>query len=214
MQQKDETSPAQAERPIVLVTGGTGYIGSAVRKRLGGAYRVVSLDRTKPGRAMDGDSVDTDLGSDEGVEKALTEVRERYGSRIASVIHLAAYYDVTGELNPMYEQVTVQGTRRLIDGLQAFDIDQFVFASTMLVHAATDQPDETINEDSPIAPAWAYPQSKVRTEELLRERHGRIPVVFLRIAGVYDDYGHQPFLAEQIARIYEHRLIGDRKSVV
>lgn len=208
MQQKDETTQTQAERPIVLVTGGTGYIGSAVRKRLGGTYRVVSLDRAKPGRAVDGDTVDMDLGSDEGVEKALTEVRERYGSRIASVIHLAAYYDVTGEPNPMYEQVTVQGTRRLIDGLQAFDIDQFVFASTMLVHAAADQPDETINEDSPIAPAWAYPQSKVRTEELLRERHGRIPVVFLRIAGVYDDYGHQPFLAEQIARIYEHRLIG------
>src|SRR3546814_4368873 len=77
----------------------------------------------------------------------------------------------------------------------------------MLVHRATDAPDERINEDSPIDPSWAYPESKVRTEAVLRERHDNIPVVFLRIAGVYEDEGHQPFIAEQIARIYEHRLI-------
>src|SRR3546814_749574 len=77
----------------------------------------------------------------------------------------------------------------------------------MLVHRATDRPDERIDEDSPIDPSWAYPESKVRTEAVLKERHGDIPVVFLRIAGVYEDEGHQPFIAEQIARIYEHRLI-------
>src|SRR3546814_17926651 len=53
----------------------------------------------------------------------------------------------------------------------------------MLVHRATDAPDERINEDSPIDPSWAYPESKVRTEAVLRERHDNIPVVFLRIAG-------------------------------
>jgi hypothetical protein len=31
---------------------------------------------------------------------------------------------------------------------------------------------------------------------VLRERHGHIPVVMLRIAGVYDDLGHSPFIAE------------------
>src|SRR3546814_6751061 len=77
----------------------------------------------------------------------------------------------------------------------------------MLVHRATDRPDERIDEDSPSDPSWAYPESKVRTGAVLKERHGDIPVVFLRIAGVYEDEGHQPFIAEQIARIYEHRLI-------
>src|SRR3546814_10362352 len=77
----------------------------------------------------------------------------------------------------------------------------------MLFHRATDRPDERIDEDSPIDPSWAYPESKVRTEAVLKERHGDIPVVFLRIAGVYEDEGHQPFIAEQMARIYEHRLI-------
>lgn len=76
----------------------------------------------------------------------------------------------------------------------------------MLVQKATDRPDKTINENSPIQPAWAYQGSKVRMEELLRQRRGELQIVLLRIAGVYDDLAHNPFLAEQISRIYEHRL--------
>lgn len=202
----DHQAPA---KPVVLITGATGFIGSAVVRRLADPYTIVALDRAgPPDPPAPAETVDFDLGSDEGVAAALAAVRDRFGRRIASVIHLAAYYDVTGEPNRLYDKITVQGTRRLIEGLQAFEVEQFVFASTMLVHKATDRPDQTINEDSPIEPAWAYPESKVKTEAMLREQHKEIPVVFLRIAGVYDDEGHQPFLAEQIARIYEHRLIG------
>src|SRR5918996_2838250 len=43
---------------------------------------------------------------------SLRQVRERHGRRIASVIHLAAYFDLTGEPNPKYEEVTVRGTER------------------------------------------------------------------------------------------------------
>jgi hypothetical protein len=78
----------------------------------------------------------------------------------------------------------------------------------MLVHRPTRSRDERIDETSPIDPAWTYPASKVKTEALLRERRGSIPLVLLRIAGVYDDQGHSPFIAEQIARIFEHRLTG------
>ncbi len=192
---------------IILITGATGFIGSAARRRLASRYKVVALDRAGGKDAADpADHVDLDVSTDEGVAAALLTVRERYGEHLVSVIHLAAYYDITGEPNPLYETITVQGTRRLIDGLQAFQIEQFVFASTMLVHRPTDSPDKKINEDSPIAPSWAYPESKVRTEALLRDRHRTVPVVMLRIAGVYDDECHSPFIAQQIAGIYEHRL--------
>ena len=196
------------DKPIVLLTGASGFIGRALTGRLADQYTVVGLDRAgPPDPPPPAHAVDVDLGSDESVATALDEVRRRFGSRIASVVHLAAYYDISGEPNPLYDKITVQGARRLIDGLQAFEVEQFVFASTMLVHKATDRPDEEIDESSPIEPSWAYPESKVRTEAMLRERHGRIPIVLLRIAGVYDDLGHSPFLAEQVARIYEHQLI-------
>ncbi len=195
------------ERDVVLVTGASGFIGSAVVRKLANSYRVVGLDRAG-GRELPGSaaSIDMDLGSDESVQTALDEVRERFGPRIASVIHLAAYYDVSGKPNPLYEKITVEGTRRLSGGLKAFEVEQFVYASSMLVHRPTERPDERIDEDSPIDPLWAYPESKAKTEQLLRERHGDIPVVLLRIAGVYDDMGHSAFLAEQISRIYEHRV--------
>lgn len=192
---------------IVLITGASGFIGSALIATLSQQYCVVGLDRPgPPDPAAPAAVVDFDLGTDEAVASALEEVRRRFGARIASVIHLAAYYDVSGEPNPLYEKITVEGTKRLIDGLAGFEVEQFVFASTMLVHEPTASPTERITEDSPIAPSWAYPESKVRTEAVLRARHGRIPVVFLRIAGVYSDDGRSPFLAEQIARIYEHQL--------
>ncbi|WP_371421482.1 NAD-dependent epimerase/dehydratase family protein [Tardiphaga sp.] len=205
--ERSEAGSGKNAGEIVLITGASGFIAAALIARLGERYTVVGLDRAgPPDPPPPASAVNFDLGSDAAVRTALDEVRARHGNRIASVIHLAAYYDITGEPNPLYDKITVQGTRRLIDGLQSFEVEQFVFASTMLVHKPTPTPDERINEDSPIAPAWAYPQSKVDTEVMLHERRGKIPVVYLRPAGVYDDGGRSAFLAQQIARIYEHRL--------
>jgi nucleoside-diphosphate-sugar epimerase len=123
------------------------------------------------------------------------------------VVHLAAYYDFLGDPSDKYDEITVRGTGRLLRGLRAldFDVDQFVFSSTMLVHrpAALGQ---FITEDWPIEPTWAYPESKVRTERLIRDERGDIPAVMLRIAGVYDDGCHSVPLAHQIQRIHEGQL--------
>ncbi|TCU07027.1 3-beta hydroxysteroid dehydrogenase/isomerase family protein [Rhizobium sullae] len=81
------------------------------------------------------DSIEIDLTSDQSVAHAMAEVQKRAGDRIASVIHLAAYYDTTGEENPKYDAVTVQGTRRLLEALQKLETEQFAFSSTLLVHA-------------------------------------------------------------------------------
>jgi nucleoside-diphosphate-sugar epimerase len=57
-----------------------------------------------------------------------------------------------------------------------------------------------------VEPTWDYPKSKVETEKLLRRERGNIPVVSLRIAGVYDDLCQSIPLAHQIQRIYEKQL--------
>jgi nucleoside-diphosphate-sugar epimerase len=135
----------------------------------------------------------------------MEQVRQDFGPRIASVVHLAAYYDFSGEPSPLYDQITVQGTARLLRALQAFEVEQFLFSSTMLVHAPC-RPGERINEDWPREATWAYPESKIRTEDLIREQHGPIPYVLLRIAGVYDDHCHSLPLAHQIERINERHV--------
>ncbi|MGH3114738.1 MAG: NAD-dependent epimerase/dehydratase family protein, partial [Gaiellaceae bacterium] len=146
-----------------------------------------------------------DVTSEESVRAGFDRVRYAYGDRIASVIHLAAYYDFSGEPSPKYEEVTVRGTGRLLQALRGFDVGQLVFSSTILVHAPS-RPGAPISEDSPLAPKWDYPESKVETERLLRAERGAIPIVLLRIAGVYDEGCHSIPLAHQIQRIYEDTL--------
>ncbi len=195
-------------KPLVLVTGAGGFVGNAVIEKLAGSYDLVGFDREMPPHPPPAaECICVDITSDSSVEAALERVRTAHGTKIASVVHLAAYFDETGEPDPRYDAVTVEGTGRLLDQLKAFDVEQFVFVSTMLVHAPSGH-GETIDEESPLDERFPYRASKVRTEALLRERHGKVPLVLLRPAGVYDDRCHNVFLAHQIARISERRLTG------
>lgn len=192
-----------SDRDVVLVTGSSGFIGQRLVDRLARRGRVVGLDVTEPADLPENASfVGLDLGSDEGVAQALETVRAAHGGKIASVVHLAAYFDLTGEPDPLYDEVTVRGTERLLRGLQEFEVEQFAFSSTMLVHAPG-KPGERITEDRPLMRKFPYRNSKIETEALVREQRGRIPVVFFRPAGVYDDMCNSAFLAHQIARTYE-----------
>lgn len=193
-----------SSKEVVIVTGSSGLIGYAVAKKFADeGFATVGFDREGPPHPPPtADCVCVDLTSDESVRRGLDGVRARYGERIVSVIHLAAYYNFSGEPSPLYDELTVGGTRRLLRELRSFTVEQFVFSSTMLVHAPCN-PGERINEDSPLDPKWDYPKSKVKTEELIRAERGDIPAVLLRIAGVYDDRCHSIPLAHQIQRIYE-----------
>lgn len=187
-------------RPIVLITGATGNLGRSLGKALGRDYRIAGLDL----KAKDAEFpvFEADFTSRPSVELALRKFRDAFGSRIASVIHLVAYFDFTGEEKPLYETVNVDGTRRLLRALQDFEVEQFIYASTMLVHAPC-RPGEHIDEQQPIEPRWAYPKSKAAAEAMVRAEHQAIPYVILRLAGVYDEHAMVPTLARQIARIYD-----------
>lgn len=196
----------RATKDIVLITGSSGLIGSALTERLEPDFQVVGFDNSAPTQPVPGTQhITCDFGSDSSIDLALVQLKAGHGERIAAVVHLAAYYDFSGEPSPQYDRITVEGTRRLLSGLQAFQVEQFIFSSTMLVHAPC-EPGERISEEWPVEPKWAYPDSKVKTERLLRKQHGRIPIVLLRIAGVYDDACHSIPLANQMQRIRERWL--------
>jgi UDP-glucose 4-epimerase len=118
------------------------------------------------------------------------------------VIHLAAYYDFAGEPSDLYEKVTVKGTENFLAALQQLDVKQFVFSSTNLVYKPTEIGTK-IDEDWPLDPAWDYPQSKVKTEKIIHKKRGKIPVVILRLSGVYNEEGNSIPISHQIQRIYE-----------
>lgn len=188
------------DKPFVLITGAAGNIGSSLASTLSDAYAIIGLDRE--GMKADFPLIGVDFTDDDSVATALETLRRDFGERIASVVHLVAFFDFSGDDNPLYESVNVEGTRRLLRGLQSFDVEQFVYSGTMLVHAPG-RPGEPIDEDQPIDPRWAYPKSKAAAEDVIRAEHGHIPYVLLHLAGLYDETTSVPTLANQIARIYE-----------
>ncbi len=199
---------SEAKEETILVTGTSGRIGYAIAKRLAEeqqSFNVIGFDRKAPSHPLtSAECLYVDLTDEESTRRGLQTIRDLHGNRIASVIHLAAYYDFSGAPSPLYDKVTVGGTRRLLRLLQDFKVEQFIFSSTILVQAPS-RHGERIKEDSPldIPPKWAYPKSKIETENVIHAERGNIPVVILRIAGVYDDLCHSIPLALQIQRIYE-----------
>jgi nucleoside-diphosphate-sugar epimerase/uncharacterized membrane protein len=190
------------QKPVVLITGSEGRLGTALTAHLADGYEIVGFERECKGE----NCINVDLASDEALAQGCKILRARYGTKIASVIHLAAFYEFSDAPNPLYDEVNVNGTQRLLDALKSFEVDQFIYASTMLVHAPT-QPGEPINEDSPLKPAWPYPQSKLDAEAVVEAHQGSMSTVILRIAGVYTDACELPSLAYQIQRIYERQML-------
>ena len=104
------------ERGLILVTGSSGRIGTAVMQRFGGQFdQVVGFDRHAPAPPPPGCvAIPVDLTSDDSVRDGLNVLHAHHGARVTSLIHLAAYYDFFGEPSPKYDEITVRGTARLL----------------------------------------------------------------------------------------------------
>jgi len=201
-------------KDIYLITGSSGFLGRALCHHFGSQENslVVGFDMEgPPSPPPNTDCLYCDLTSDESVQKTFHLLRTQVGNSIKAVIHLAAYYSFSGKDSHLYKDLTVDGTGRLLRELQSFDVGQFIFSSSMLVYKPS-EPGERLDEQAPLLPNWQYPKSKVDTENLIQEVHGKIPAVILRIAGVYDDKCDSIPLSHQIQRIYEKQIEGHMYS--
>lgn len=204
-------------KDLILITGCSGRIGARVIERFKDSpYQIIGLDIVPPSTQQPPNFsyLKLDVSSPDKIKQTMSEIKQRFGDRIASFIHLAAYYNFTGGEWSKYEMITIHGTEHLLEAAKEFQTEQFLFSSTMLIHAPQDPPAK-INEDSPlVAHPWEYPRSKIATEKIMRDNHGSVPIVILRIAGCYDDECHSIPISNQIQRIFEkqfasHVLPGD-----
>lgn len=136
----------------------------------------------------------------------MRQIGDRHGPRLASCVHLAAHYDFSGKPSPLYQTLTVDGTRRLLRSLRPLELEQFVFASTHIVMKPADEEGEAITERSPTEPGWDYPRSKLEAEQVIQTERGDTRAVILRLAGVYDVETRAVPIAQQMRRIYEKQL--------
>src|SRR5688572_4269577 len=115
-----------AQNPLVVITGAGGNIGKTLALALRKHYRVIGLDRSG-GSSTEG-NYDIDLSSFQSVQSTFEKIAQNEGKDIAAVVHLAAYFDFTGEASPLYQTVNVEGTRHLLQVLQGFNVERFIYS--------------------------------------------------------------------------------------
>lgn len=190
----------------IIVTGSAGRIGASFIKEFSKRYPdipIIGFELLKALYASANEElVPVNVANEESVAQAFMHIKNFYGTRIAGFIHLAAYYSFNDLNFENYQKITVEGTERILKHLQDFEVEQFFFSSTMLIHAPC-KVGEKIGENSPVVPKWAYPLSKVLTEKVIHDNRGKIPTVIMRISGVYDDECHSIPISQQITRIFE-----------
>ncbi len=166
----------------VLVTGGTGFTGSAlVRRLLDSGHEVVALD-TQRGLAFEElqeRGAEVRLGS-----VADPEVVRRCMKGVDVVHHVAAAFREVGAPDSHYYDVNVDGTRTVLEAAEREGVRRFIYCSTCGVHGHVAQP--PASEDSPVAPADYYQDTKYQAELVVQGFADRgMATVILRPAAIY-----------------------------
>lgn len=166
----------------ILVTGGTGFTGSHLTRRLlQKGHDVVVLDN-KPGLFY------AEL-KEMGAEIYLGSVADRdLADKVTQgcdvVHHLAAAFRQVNLPKQVYWDVNVEGTRYLLEAALKYGVQKFVYCSTCGVHGNVEK--VPAGEDEPIAPADYYQYTKWEGEKIIPEfvQQG-LKVVTLRPAAIY-----------------------------
>ena len=150
---------AKQHKLRVLLTGGSGFVGSYVLRALRARNYAVRVLRRSPGDFTSSDSGISDPGiSDSGIEAAPGDVTDPDSVRAAAVgchavVHLVGIIEENPRAGITFERIHVEGTRNVVEAARSAGIDTFVHMSAN--RAAPDG--ET-----------AYLTTKWRAEEIVR----------------------------------------------
>jgi nucleoside-diphosphate-sugar epimerase len=171
----------------LLVTGGTGFIGSHLAeegRRRGAEVAVLGLTDRPEERA------NADRLAGQGVEVIPGSITDaalcsRAARGATHIFHLAVAMREGGKRDEFFEAVNLEGTRRLLEAAAEARVERFVYCSTIGIFGHR-VPGVT-REDAPLAPGNVYERTKVAAERMVRELAPPrgLPFVILRPADVY-----------------------------
>lgn len=161
----------------IVVTGGTGYIGSHTAVELiNEGYEVILIDNLYNSEAAVADRIGEITGTKPQLEvfdlckKKKLNKFFRENSDITAIIHFAAYKAVGESVNkPLeYYRNNLLSLMNLLDAMKEFSIPSIVFSSSCTVYG---QPEKLpVTEDAPMQPAISpYGNTKQIGEEIIRD---------------------------------------------
>jgi nucleoside-diphosphate-sugar epimerase len=173
----------------ILVTGGAGYIGSAlVARLLGRGYQVRVLDNLSCGGeallpwlgSADFELIVGDIRSKKDIVRSVSDCR--------AVVHLAAIVgDPACAAQPeLARAINGNAPRALYQAAVDSGVDRFIFASTCSNYGQMPDSEGYVDETSPLNPVSLYAELKVACEKfLLNEPQDRMTTGCLRFATAY-----------------------------
>jgi UDP-glucose 4-epimerase len=164
-------------QPLIVVTGGCGYIGShTVTDLVAHGYRVVSIDSMVRAdeRVVAGVEKITgqpftnyriDLTDREATLELFYELED-----VAGVIHFAAFKSVPESTSDplLYYRNNMNALYNVLEAVREFKVPNFVFSSSCSVYGLVER--LPVTEDTPFGVAQcAYARSKQHGEEVIRD---------------------------------------------
>ncbi len=207
------TVPPEERRRRVLVTGGAGYIGSQLtRKLLERGYWVRVLDNFTYGETgLEGyfghprlEIMRGDICNVRDISQAVQDV--------SNVIALAAIVgDPACRLSPEDTfNLNYESTKILIETCNFYGVKRVLFASSCSVYGASDR--NLLTERSPINPVSLYARTRILSENVLFDRAGSVEPVVFRLATVF---GLSPRMRyDLVVNTLTVRAVVDRKITI
>lgn len=184
-----------------LVTGGAGFIGSAVIAKLQKeGHTIAVLDNLSFGKREFINVPDelfyfADIRDRKGVEKVFESFRPEI------VIHLAAVHFIPYCNEHPFESsdINIRGTINILDACNQFQVKKIFFASTAAVYPIYD---DAVTEQHPTGPMDIYGLSKLTGEHLCNEFHLKTgtPVVICRFFNAFGPNETNPHLIPEIQK--------------
>jgi dihydroflavonol-4-reductase len=203
----------ERSRLNVLITGGTGFIGSRLGLRcLAGGQSVLILGQEN----TPAESSNRKLLEERGARIRLASVTQKellpeMLKGIDVVFHLAAAQHESNVPDQRFRDVNVLGTANLLEGSVTAGVRRFVHGSTIGVYGQGLQ--GVIDENSPLRPDNIYGKTKLEGENVVLSFKDRLPVVIVRIPETYGPGDRRLLKLFKAIRKGVFVMIGDGKNL-
>lgn len=200
----------------MIITGATGFLGGRLMRQLRKEYQIFALGRRSPREAgaPEGPGIHwfrVDIGHFDRLREVFYRIREMGGADL--LLHLAAYYDFTGEDHPEYMRTNVMGTRNVLELSVPLKLRKFIYTSSVAA-CPFPKPGEAVTEHTPPTAPVPYARSKRLGEEMMHRFQDRVPSCILRLAAIFSDWcEYEPldeFLRTWSSNRWNARILGGK----